>query len=496
MAKRSAHRNRPAPNFGWQKVQGPHHTAAYRVSHKVAKGVSLGVLAVLAFVGTFAGVTWADIAKTVDQQGIDVIVQKSNGKKVDILPVDPYANTPINILLIGQDTRDGEGNAAVGGDDAGVSGLHNADTTMILQISADRKFVNLVSIPRDLMVSTPGCETSNGTMYAQSSVMFNSIFPNAYSQGGDIASAASCTMNEVNYLSGMEIQQFMVVDFSGLSKMIDAIGGVDICIPTYTRDGYTGIELGQGMQHLDGNTATQFARMRHGAGTDGSDTMRTTRQQYLIKRLIKTVLEKNMLTHSAQLYQLAKAGLESVQMSQGLADATVLAGLAASMKDFNMNRLYSQTIPVTAWAQDANRSQLAAGADDVWEKLRNAQPLVDDANTGSSSNDSSSSSDSSSDSSSSSDESKSSDSSSDSSSNSGTDSSTSTDSNTGSSDSSDGSTYDAATNTYKQADGTIIDAETGGIIDPETGAIRSQVTGQYIGLASRYIEVTYCGVKY
>ena len=47
-----------------------------------------------------------------------------------------------------------------------------------------------------------------------------------------------------------------------------------------------------------------------------------------------------------------------------------------------------------------------------------------------------------------------------------------------------------------QADGTLIDKETNGIIDPETGAIRSQETGQFIGLANRYIEVTYCGVKY
>ncbi|MBT1175786.1 LCP family protein [Bifidobacterium sp. LC6] len=501
MAKRRAHESHPIPNLGWQRVQGPHHTAAYRVSHKVAKGIALAVIAVLSFVGTFAGVTWADISNTVSNQSVKMIVQKSNGKKVDILPVDPYSNTPINILLIGQDSRDGDTNSAIGGGDE--VGVHNSDTLLVLQIAADRSFINLVSLPRDLMVSTPGCETSNGTMYAQSSVMINSIFPNAYAQGGDVASAASCTVNEVNYLSGLNIQQFMVVDFGGLVNMINAVGGVDVCIPTPMQDDYTGLNLAQGMQHLDGITATQYARTRHATGTDGSDTMRTTRQQYLIKRLIKTAFDKNMLTHSAQLYQLAKAGLESVQMSEGLANTTTLAGLAASMKSFDMSHLYSQTIPVVPWTQDANRSQFADGADAVWEKLRNAQPLVDSANTGtaintnnSSDSDSSSSSDSKkkstkkkSDSSSSSDSS-----STDSTDSSSTDSS-STDSSTPTTNE-DGSTYDPATNTTKLADGTIIDRETNGIIDPETGAIRSQTTGQFIGLAARYIEVTYCGVKY
>ena len=60
----------------------------------------------------------------------------------------------------------------------------------------------------------------------------------------------------------------------------------------------------------------------------------------------------------------------------------------------------------------------------------------------------------------------------------------------------DSSTYNEKIGVITQADGTLIDAQTGGIIDPETGAIRSSVTGQFIGMNNRYIEVTYCGVTY
>ncbi|NEG88768.1 LCP family protein [Bifidobacterium aerophilum] len=485
MARRPEH-VADLPNLGWRRSNMPHHTLGYRATHKVFTGISLAIVAVLAFVGTFAAATYADISKTIDDGKVPVIKQGTSGKSAEEANklIDPYANQAIDILLIGQDTRDGGGNTAIGGDDAYTQNLHNSDTVLIMQISADRKTINLVSLPRDLMVDTPSCQTTNGEIPAQYSVQFNSIFANAYSIGGDVASAASCTLNAVNYMSGMDITNFMVIDFAGLVKMIDAIGGVDICLPTDMVDSYTNLNLKRGMNHLDGATATQYARTRHATGTDGSDTMRTTRQQYLIKKIISTALSKNYFTQTSELYQLAKAGLESVQMSASLADAMTLAGLGMSLKDFDMTHLYSQTIPVVPWTQDANRSQLADGAEAVWEKLRNHQPLVDQ--TDSSSKDSGS------------DNSNGSDNSGDTNSGDTTDNSGDTNSSTnGSADgsTSDGSTYNAQTGVTTLADGTLIDKETGGIIDPETGAIRDSATGQFIGLANRYIEVTYCGVK-
>ena len=142
-----------------------------------------------------------------------------------------------------------------------------------------------------------------------------------------------------------------------------------------------------------------------------------------------------------------------------------------------MTHLYSQTIPIEPWVQDNNRSQLADGADAVFEKLRADKPLVEETKSSDSSANNS-------------------DSSNGADSSNGTDGSTGADGSTSDGTTSDGSTYDAATGVITQADGTLIDKETNGIIDPETGAIRSQETGQFIGLANRYIEVTYCGVKY
>ncbi|RIY23960.1 transcriptional regulator, partial [Gardnerella vaginalis] len=161
-----------------------------------------------------------------------------DGKKVQA--VDPNAGKTINILVLGQDTREGRNRAFQGG---GEDENHQSDTAMIVQISADRSYINIVSIPRDSMVKAASCNTTNGKIPSRRKVMFNSIFALGYAKGGDLASAASCTLATVNEITGLDITNFIVADFSGLSDMINAIGGVNLCIPVDTKDYYTGVNL-------------------------------------------------------------------------------------------------------------------------------------------------------------------------------------------------------------------------------------------------------------
>ena len=105
--------------------------------------------------------------------------------------------------------------------------------------------------------------------------------------------------------------------------------------------------------------------------------MRTTRQQYLIKQLLHEATSKNLFTQSGQLYQLAKTALQSLNLSEGLADITSLVGLATSMVNLSTDRLYSQTVPITTAPQDPSRVVWAPKAADVWARLQQGQPLVD-----------------------------------------------------------------------------------------------------------------------
>lgn len=475
----------------------PKHAKHYRTSHVTRTVITCFVLAVVAFALCFAGSVYAQINGKISSTKVGFIDQDSGSGDTANDTLDPYDGQAITILILGQDTRDGAENAALGGGE--LANEHQADTTIVAQISADRSYINLVSIPRDSIVDRPTCKMSDGsTMQAEDGVMFNSIFASAYSQGGDLASAASCAVHSVNYLTGLNINQFVVVDFAGMSEMVNALGGVDICLPTDVDDAYSGLKLSAGVQHLDGTQATQYARTRHGLG-DGSDIMRTTRQQYLIKRLIRTALQKNIISQSNQLYQFALSALNNLSLSSGLASASTLVGLASTLTDLNVNRIYSRTIPITESADDQYRVVWDDSADEVWKLLRDGQPLQTDATAEEQSSDSSDASTSpSANESSASSETPTTD-------KDDTDSSADESQSTDSPDlatmttqqridyyTAQGGTYDAATQVITTSDGTLVDPGTGGTIDPSDGTIRDPNTGYATGISYGYLTMTFC----
>ena len=333
----------------------PHHLLEQRAVNPVVRIIAMAVVAVLVFLGSMAAAVWADINTTIEQGQVKVLRADGTGQQREEI-LDPFGGQTIEILILGQDTREGEGNSDIGGKADYLKENHQADTTMVLQIAADRSWINLVSIPRDSIVDMPSCMTSKGELPAMQGVLFNSIFAMGYNTGEDLASAASCTLTAVNALTGLDIQYFAVVDFQGLKNMIDALGGVDICIPVDLYDKTTKLDLKKGMQRLNGKQATQYARMRHGTGTDGSDTMRTTRQQYLIKQLLHEATSKNLFTQSGQLYQLGKTALQSLNLSEGLADLTALVGLATSLVNLDTDHLYSHHIYLVLRSEEDNPS--------------------------------------------------------------------------------------------------------------------------------------------
>lgn len=468
------------PTIHLKRDGQPKHSTSYRMNHSVLTFISLVVCFILTFVTTFACASVWELNRLVKSGSVTKIAQESDEETSNEPTIldDLNAGRSVQFLIIGQDTRDGDGNAAIGGADPSLAGNHQADTTIIVQISADRQSINMVSISRDTLVNVPSCNTTNGTIPAQSNIMFNSIFAQAYRYGGDLASAASCTLNAVNSITGLSLQEFIVADFAGLSSMIDAIGGVDICIPFDMYDEYTGLSLTTGMQHLNGTLATQYARTRHATNTDGSDIMRTTRQQYLLKTLIRQALQKNILTNIPQLYQLAKSAITALNMSSGLANINLLAGLAMSLRNLNTDNVFAQTAPITAAPNDPNRVVFASIAENLWATMRSGQALG--TVTASTTDSDASSSDTSSSESSSSD---------------AGDTASETSSDAAASDAQtadDG--IDPNTGLITDAYGNLIDPTTGGYVNASDGSIRDSVTGYFIGIADRYVLYTFCGV--
>jgi LCP family protein required for cell wall assembly len=282
------------------------------------------------------------------------------GKRPD--KVDAGPKGPLNILVMGSDSRDCSG--------CDIDGLtkegERSDTTILLHLSADRKRAYGISIPRDSIVDRPACKRADGSIApAASGQMWNA----AFSVGGP-----ACTIAQIEHLSGIRIDHFVVVDFEGFKSMVDAIGGVSVCIPQTWDDRAHGIYLKAGTRKISGNQALAYVRIRHGIG-DGSDLGRIKRQQAFVGSMANQVLSSNTLSNPVKVIKFLDAATKSLTVDPGLKNLQKIAGLGTQFKGIGLNRIKFLTIPWEYDPSDPNRVIWRPEAAQVWNALRNDKPL-------------------------------------------------------------------------------------------------------------------------
>ncbi|MER8071572.1 LCP family protein [Streptomyces sp. NPDC094034] len=275
----------------------------------------------------------------------------------------PVALDAQNILLIGSDSRSGDGNGKYGRDDGGSQ---RSDTTILLHLAADRKSATAMSLPRDLMVEIPSCARPDGTRSQAQFAQFNWAFE---------AGGAACTIRTVEKLTDIRVDHHMVVDFSGFTEMVNAVDGVEVCLDEPVKDVQALLELPAGRQTLDGEQALGFVRARHGIG-DGSDTQRMDRQQRFLGALFKKVQSNGVLLNPARLYPVLDAATKSLTTDPGLNSLSDLYELARSMRSVPMEKVQFLTVPRQPYAQDRNRDELVQpAATTLFEQLREDSPV-------------------------------------------------------------------------------------------------------------------------
>lgn len=332
------------------------------------RGVALSLTSVLVFVVAGGVAVAARLSSNVGEVDLGDLVVAAPTPTEPPDPTDSNAGQPVNVLILGSDQRDGE-NGAIGGT---VEGMRS-DTAILLHVSADRTRVELVSIPRDSLVEIPACRMSDGTTTKARNGQFNDAFAIGWDHGGDIASASACAMSTVVANTGVPVSEVVVVDFAGFQSMINAVGGVDVCIEKPIKDRYTGLDIDAGLHRLDGVTALQYARARHGTGLDGSDIMRAGRQQQLIANLANEVLSKNLLTDAPQLMGFLNAATQSVQTSVSVTDLT---GLAFSLRTIGREGITLTTVPWAPARSDKNRVEWTSAADELWANIAADRPML------------------------------------------------------------------------------------------------------------------------
>jgi LCP family protein required for cell wall assembly len=248
-----------------------------------------------------------------------------------------------NILLIGSDNRGG-GNGKYGRD----TGTQRSDTTILLHLSADRSNATAVSIPRDLMAHVPQCTRPDGSKISATFEEFNW----AFEFGG-----AACTIRAVEQMTGVRIDHHLVVDFNGFKNMVNAVGGVDVCVPDPIHDSQAHLNLPAGEQELNGEQALGYVRARHSIG-DGSDTERIGRQQDFLASLVKKVQSNGVLLNPERLYPLLNAATESLTADPGLNSLSELYKLAQSLQKVPTGAIHFLTVPQEPYVADHNRDQL------------------------------------------------------------------------------------------------------------------------------------------
>jgi LCP family protein required for cell wall assembly len=266
-----------------------------------------------------------------------------------------------NILLIGSDNR-GSGNEEYGKN----SGTQRSDTTILLHLSADGSNATAVSIPRDLMVQVPACTKPDGSPVSPKFEQFNW----AFEFGG-----AACTIRTVEDLTGVRIDHHLIVDFSGFKNMVNAVDGVDVCVPEAIHDKNARLDLSAGKHKLDGEQALGYVRARDSIG-DGSDTERIGRQQDFLASLIKKVQSNGVLLNPGKVYPLLNAATKSLTADSGLNSLSELYSLAQRLQKIPTGSIHFVTAPVEQYVQDHNRDQLVEpDADSLFAAVRTDQAI-------------------------------------------------------------------------------------------------------------------------
>ena len=220
-------------------------------------------------------------------------------------PALPVATDDLNLLLLGSDRR-------TGGDPS-----WRTDVIMIAAIRPQARVVGLFSIPRDLWVSIPD--------YGEDRInVVDCLGERTTGKGGGPRLLAATLERNL----GIPVRGYVRIDFQGLERIVDAVGGIDIDVDrAYDQwldlgtPGYWHLQLTPGPQHMDGRTALGYARYR----LQTSDLDRCRREQQILLALRASALRPSTLP---RLPQLLEALADAVDTDLTLRQALALVGLA------------------------------------------------------------------------------------------------------------------------------------------------------------------------
>ncbi|SPE52981.1 putative transcriptional regulator YvhJ [Streptomyces netropsis] len=286
-------------------------------------------------------------------------------KRLDRSAANAAGQRPLNILILGSDSRNSKKNVELGGarEDAGRKPL--ADVQMLVHVSADRSNMSVISVPRDTRVTIPKCtDPEDGTVYKETD---RQIINTSLMNGGP-----GCTVAAWEELTGIPVDHFMMIDFAGVVSMADAVGGVPVCVDANVYDKDSGLRLTKGSHKVKGEQALQWLRTRHGF-EDGSDIGRTHAQHIYMNAMVRQLKGGTKLSDPGQLTDLAEAATKALTVDKDLGSVKKLYDLGNDIKRVPSGRITMATMPWVSDPQDPDAHVIPkpGDADKLFSLVRN-----------------------------------------------------------------------------------------------------------------------------
>ncbi|NYH80688.1 LCP family protein required for cell wall assembly [Actinopolyspora biskrensis] len=260
-----------------------------------------------------------------------------------------------NWLLVGSDSRQGLDESRREELSAGDAGGRRTDTMMLLHVPAGGGDPSLISLPRDSSVPIPG----NGRNKLNA----------AFAIGGP-----QLLVRTVENATGVHMDHYAEIGLGGFASLVEAVGGVEMCLDQPLNDPKAGIDLKQGCQQLDGRQALGFVRSR--AYPEG-DLQRVENQRKLLGALIDKATSPTTLLNPLRTFPLISAAGDTFLLDNG-DHVWHLTGLAWSMGDISSGNGITGTVPISGFGTLNGQSVVkwdSARASRLFEAIANDRPV-------------------------------------------------------------------------------------------------------------------------
>ena len=333
---------------------------------KSPRAIRFFTIASIAIVGISA-ISWAGLGRiTAAIPRVDAFAGLENRPKKE--------SSAVNYLIVGSDTREGLSREEikrlkVGGTD--VAAGKRSDTMLLIHISKKRDKAAIISIPRDSYALIPEHNNSQGKVIPAAYSKIDS----AYNWGG-----APLLIETLESMSDLRIDHYVELNFVGFVRMVDALGGVEICTKKDIDDPKSHLTLPAGTHVLDGIDSLKFVRTRVFDGL--GDLGRMKRQQEFAGAMLRKATSAGVLLNPVKMVDFINSALDSVVTDEGLSQGDLLT-LGKQLRNLSASNVRTLTIPLQYYNYNKNGVSAAVLWDPVlapelFERIKNDEALIEE----------------------------------------------------------------------------------------------------------------------